>query len=143
MSQEEIENLNRPITSTEIETVIRNLPGAVLRWWRNRMGIPLSPSQIPHKNISTLSNLHKTTSECWQRTSGIQKSRSLSSKSCRKNIKDKKRDKEGGRELRPGKGSPSQEGNFRKRGFQTPGNTPCQVCGKPWKHKGEHNRKEK
>ena len=24
--QEEIENLNRPITSTEIETVIRNLP---------------------------------------------------------------------------------------------------------------------
>ena len=26
MIQEEIENLNRPITSTEIETVIRNLP---------------------------------------------------------------------------------------------------------------------
>ena len=26
MNQEEIENLNRPITSTEIETVIRNLP---------------------------------------------------------------------------------------------------------------------
>ena len=26
MKQEEIENLNRPITSTEIETVIRNLP---------------------------------------------------------------------------------------------------------------------
>ena len=26
LSQEEIENLNRPITSTEIETVIRNLP---------------------------------------------------------------------------------------------------------------------
>ena len=25
-NQEEIENLNRPITSTEIETVIRNLP---------------------------------------------------------------------------------------------------------------------
>ena len=25
MKQEEIENLNRPITSTEIETVIRNL----------------------------------------------------------------------------------------------------------------------
>ena len=28
-----------------------------------------------------------------------------------------------GRELRPGKGSPSQEGNFKKRGLQTPGNT--------------------
>ena len=26
MNQEEIENLNRPITSTEVETVIRNLP---------------------------------------------------------------------------------------------------------------------
>ena len=25
-NQEEIENLNRPITSTEIETVIRNIP---------------------------------------------------------------------------------------------------------------------
>ena len=29
LNQEEIENLNRPITSTEIETVIRNLPGLV------------------------------------------------------------------------------------------------------------------
>ena len=26
LKQEEIENLNRPITSTEIETVIKNLP---------------------------------------------------------------------------------------------------------------------
>ena len=26
LNQEEIENLNRPITSTDIETVIRNLP---------------------------------------------------------------------------------------------------------------------
>ena len=26
LDQEEIENLNRPITSTEIETVVRNLP---------------------------------------------------------------------------------------------------------------------
>ena len=34
----------------------------------------------------------------------------------------KKETKEVGRELRPGKGSPSREGNF-KRGFQTPGNT--------------------
>ena len=27
LNQEEIENINRPITSTEIETVIKNLPG--------------------------------------------------------------------------------------------------------------------
>ena len=53
---------------------------AVLRWRRNRTGRPLSPSQIPQKNISTLSKLHKTTSEGWQRTSGNQKSRPLSSK---------------------------------------------------------------
>ena len=26
LNQEEIENLNRPITSTEVETVIKNLP---------------------------------------------------------------------------------------------------------------------
>ena len=38
---------------------------AVLRWWRNRMGRPLSPAQIHQKNISTLSKHHKTTSECW------------------------------------------------------------------------------
>ena len=60
------------------------------------MGKPLSPSQIPQKNISTLSKLHKTTSECWQRTSGNQKSRSLSSKTVGKNIKDEKGDKGGG-----------------------------------------------
>ena len=69
------------------------------------MGRLLSPLQIHQKNISTLSKFYKTTSECWQRTSGIQKSRSLSSKTGRKNIKDKKKDK-GGRE-----GPQSQEGS--------------------------------
>ena len=34
LNQEEIENMNRPITSTEIETVIKNLP-AGLPWWRS------------------------------------------------------------------------------------------------------------
>ena len=63
-----------------------------------------------------LSKFHKTTSECWQRTSGTQKSGSLSSKQVGKNIKDEKRDK-GGRE-----GAPSWEGNLKKRGFQIPGN---------------------
>ena len=76
------------------------------------MGRPLSPPQIHQKNISTLSKFYTTTSECWQRTSGTQKSRSLSSKTGRKNIKDEKRDKGGregssilGRESRPGEGS--------------------------------------
>ena len=49
------------------------------------MGRPLSPSQIPQKNISMPSKLHKTTSVGWQRTSGDQKSRPLSSKTERRN----------------------------------------------------------
>ena len=43
-------------------------------------GEPLSPQQIHRKNISTLSKFHKTTFECWQRTSGTQKSSPLSLK---------------------------------------------------------------
>ena len=34
LNQEEIKNINRPITSTEIETVITNLPTG-LPWWRS------------------------------------------------------------------------------------------------------------
>ena len=59
-----------------------------------------------------LRKFHKTTSECWQRKSGPQKSSPLSSKGGRKNIKDKKtkqnktkkQTKEGGTELHPRKG---------------------------------------
>ena len=32
LTQEEIENMNRPITSTEIKTVIKTLPTG-LPWW--------------------------------------------------------------------------------------------------------------
>ena len=39
VNQEEIENMNRPITSMEIETVIKNLPtkksSGGLPWWRS------------------------------------------------------------------------------------------------------------
>ena len=63
------------------------LEGAVLRWQRNRMGRPLSPPQIHQKNIWTLSKFHKTTSECWQRTSGTQKSSPLSLKGGKKKYK--------------------------------------------------------
>ena len=62
----------------------------VLRWQKNRTGIPLSPQQIHHKNIWTLSKFHKTTFECWQRTSDTQKSSPLSSKVGRKKYKRKK-----------------------------------------------------
>ena len=65
------------------------------RWRRNRTARPLSPSQIPQKNISTPSKLHKTTYVGWQRTSGNQKSRSLSSKTGRKKYKRRKGDKGG------------------------------------------------
>ena len=51
--------------------------------------------------------------------------------------KDKKRDKEVGMEIHPGKGV------LKKRGFQTPGNTHQRVCGKPWNLRGQHNQEEK
>ena len=103
-------------------------------------GRPLSPSQIHQKKKknSTLSKLHKTTSECWQRTSGTQKSRSLSSKTGRKKYKRwKKETKEVGRELCPRKGILKGEKfpNTRK-------HSRCRVCGEPWKHRGQHNREK-
>ena len=68
------------------------------------MGRPLSPPQIHQKNISTLSKFYKTTSECWQRPSGTQKSGPLSLKGGRKKYKAKKERKEVGMELRPREG---------------------------------------
>ena len=59
---------------------IKNKRGAVPRWRRNRMERPLSPPQIHQKIIWMLSNFHKTTSECWQRTPGTQKGSPISSK---------------------------------------------------------------
>ena len=73
------------------------------------MGRPLSPPQIHQKNISMLSKFHNTTSECQQRTSGTQKSSSLSLKTGRKKYKRQKRDRRG-RE-----GAPSREGSLKKR----------------------------
>ena len=68
-------------------------------------GEPLSPQQIHRKNISTLSKFHKTTFECWQRTSGTKKSSPLYSKGGRKKYKRQKIEtKEVGTELHPRKG---------------------------------------
>ena len=116
----------------------------VLRWWRNRTGRPLSPSQIHQKNISTLSKFHKRTSECWQRTSGTQKSRSLSSKTGRKKYKRRKKRQRRwggssvlGREACPGKGILRREVSKHQETLSLPS-----LC-EPWKHRGQHNRKEK
>ena len=107
------------------------------------MGRPLSPSEIHQKNISTLSKFHKTT-ECWQRTSGTQQRRSLASKIGRKKYnKTKKETKKVGRELRPRKGILSREETFKKRGFQTPGNTLPAESVASLENRGQHNRKEK
>ena len=67
-----------------------------------------------------------------------QKSSSLSSKTGRKKYKrQKKETKEVGRELCPGKRVLKREKfpNTRKHSH-------CQVCGEPWKHRGQHNREE-
>ena len=110
----------------------------VLRWRKNRTGIPLSPQQILQKNIWTLSKFHKTTFECWQKTSDSQKSSPLSSKGGRKNIKEKKRGKRGR------DGAPSWEGSLKKERFpDTRRHSHCRVCGKPWNHRRQQNWDEK
>ena len=55
-----------------------------------------------------------------------------------KNIKDKKREKEVGMEIHPGKGVLKKEKfpNTRKHSH-------CQVCGEPWNLIGQHNWEEK
>jgi len=64
----------------------------------------------------------------------------LSSKGDRKKYKrqKKKKTKEGGTELCPGKGILKREKfpNTRKHSH-------CRICAKPWKHRGQHNREEK
>jgi len=66
---------------------------AVLRWWRNRMGRPLSPLLIHQKLIWMLNNFHKTTSESWWRTPGTQKGSPFFLKGYRSKYKRQKRDK--------------------------------------------------
>ena len=107
---------------------------AVQRWQRNSTGRPLFPSQNHWKNIWTLSKLHKTTSECWQRTSGTQKSSPLSWKEVGQKIKDKKRDKR----VRDGDPSLKEEKfpNTRKPSH-------LRVCGELWNLRGQHNWEEK
>ena len=45
LNQEEIENMNRPITSNEIETVIQNLPTASLVVERLRISLPMQETR--------------------------------------------------------------------------------------------------
>ena len=104
----------------------------VLRRWRNRKGRPLSPPQIHLKNIWRASKFHRTTFECWQRTSGTQKGSPLSSKGSRRKYTYKKRDKRG-RDW-----DLSQEGSLKK-GFQTPGINLTWI----WENSGRQWRTEK
>ena len=70
-----------------LKNIMLEIRGSVLRWQRNRTRRPLSPQQIHCKNIWTLSKFHKTTSECWQRTSVTQRGSPLSSKGGRTKYK--------------------------------------------------------
>ena len=96
---------------TNLDSVLKSRDKIRERWRRNRMGRPLSPLQVPQKNISTLSKLHETTSVGWQRTSGNQKSRPLSSKTGRKKYKRRERRQRrwGGSSSREGKPVPGRE----------------------------------
>ena len=72
------------------------------------MGRLLSLPQIHQNNIWILRKFHKTTSECWQRTSGTRKAAHCLRKEVGQNIKDKKRDRRG-RDR-----DPSQEGSLKR-----------------------------
>ena len=109
----------------------------VLRWKRNRMGRLLSPPQIHQKNIWTLRKFHKTTSECWQRTSGTQKGSYCLRKEIGQNINDKKRDKI----CRDG--DPSWEGSLKREVSKHQETLSPRVCGESWNLRGQHNREEK
>jgi len=62
------------------------------------------------------SKFHETTSECWQRTSGTQKSNPLSSKGGQKKYKRQKKKKKK-KDKRGRDRSPSWEGSLEKRHF--------------------------
>ena len=59
------------------------------------MGRPLSPPQIHHKNIPTLSKFYKTTSDAGRGHQAPRKAAHCLRKQVGKNIKDKKGDKRG------------------------------------------------
>ena len=110
----------------------------VPRWRRNKTGRPLSPPQIHQKIIWMLSNFHKTTSECWQRTPSTQKGSPFSSKGGRTKYNRQKERQESGTETHPGEGVVKEEKfpHTRKPCYQ-------QVCGEFWNLRGQHNREEK
>ena len=67
--------------------------GGIQRWWRNRMGRPLSPKLTHQKIIWMLSNWHKTTSGAWQRNQAPRKAAHFLQKEVIQNIIGKKRDR--------------------------------------------------
>ena len=62
LNQEEIKNINTPITSNEIETMIKNLPTERIRWWRSRWTLSTSLS-------TDTSGIHLQTQKCMLNTS--------------------------------------------------------------------------
>ena len=85
------------------------LQGAVLRWWRNRTGRPLSPSQIHQKNFQHWVNSTKQLLNAGRGHQTPRKADHCLQKQVGKNTKDEKRNKRG-RE-----GAPSRGGSFKKR----------------------------
>ena len=75
LNQEEIENMNRPITSNEIETVIKNFPTerGASRWRMSKMWRSPSFPQIHQKYIYMWNNPYRTPTERWQKISDLTK----------------------------------------------------------------------
>ena len=111
-------------------------------WSQDGRGIGRGDHFFPHKFIKKiiwmLSNFHKATSECWQRTPGAQKDNTFSLKGGRTKYKRKKREtRELGMETHPGEGVVTEENfpNSRKLCHR-------QVCGELWNLRGKHNQEE-
>ena len=106
--------------------------GAVLRWWRNRMGRWIYLPQIHQKIIWKLSNFHKTTSEHWWRTPGTQRGNTFSSKGGRTKYKRQKC-------KRVRDGDLSWEGVVKEKFWHSRKPSHRWVCGEFWNLRRQHN----
>ena len=67
--------------------------GGASRWWRNKTWRSPSSPQIHQKYIYMWNNSYRTLTECWQKTSDLQKGKKLPTYLGRAKEKRKNRDK--------------------------------------------------
>lgn len=123
--------------SLDFQTYYRR--GVVSRWWRNWTGKLPSPVKIHQKITCMWNNSHRTSSEPWERTAGVQKGKPIYLKWGRAKDKDKKGDKGFGDSI-------LRRGSWRRRSFQATGNPLTggvigELRNLRWKHNNAKRRK--